>query len=229
MSPLRSSAGPATRADADAELLADDQREARLAEAGRADEQDVVERLAARAVAASSAIASCSLTRSWPTKSASERGRSEPLELVLVLRRSAGTRKAASVTRPPAARAARAPPAAGSGSTARERLLGLDERVPELDERVARDGVLPGGPRPPMGTGSAAASFSFSSSTIRSAVFLPIPGMASKRAASSSTIARRSSAGRRAGDDRERDLRPDAVHARAAGRRARARPASAKP
>src|SRR5436305_376574 len=36
------------RADADAELLADDEREARLAEAGRPDEQDVVERLAAR-------------------------------------------------------------------------------------------------------------------------------------------------------------------------------------
>ena len=45
---LRSSAGPATGADADAELLADDVREPRLAEPGRAGEQDVVERLAAR-------------------------------------------------------------------------------------------------------------------------------------------------------------------------------------
>ena len=45
-----------------------------------------------------------------------------------------------------------------------------------------------------IGTGSSAPSFSFSSSTIRSAVFLPIPGMAWKRAVSSSTIARRSSA-----------------------------------
>ena len=35
-------------ADADAELLADDLRERRLAETGRADEKDVVERLAAR-------------------------------------------------------------------------------------------------------------------------------------------------------------------------------------
>ena len=43
--PLERRAGD--RADADAELLADDVREARLAEAGRADEQDVVERLAA--------------------------------------------------------------------------------------------------------------------------------------------------------------------------------------
>ena len=43
-----SSAGPGDRADADAELLADDVREARLAEARRAGEQHVVERLAAR-------------------------------------------------------------------------------------------------------------------------------------------------------------------------------------
>ena len=44
--PLQRRAGD--RADADAELLADDLRERRLAEPGRADEQDVVERLAAR-------------------------------------------------------------------------------------------------------------------------------------------------------------------------------------
>ncbi len=43
--PLERGAGD--RADADAELLADDLRERRLAEPGRADEQDVVERLAA--------------------------------------------------------------------------------------------------------------------------------------------------------------------------------------
>ena len=64
------------RADADAELLADDRREGRLAEAGRADEQDVVERVSP-ARAASSAISSCSFVRSWPTKSSSRRGRSD--------------------------------------------------------------------------------------------------------------------------------------------------------
>ena len=40
-----------------------------------------------------------------------------------------------------------------------------------------------------------------------------MPGIASKRAVSSSAIARRSSAGRRAGDDRERDLGADAADA----------------
>jgi hypothetical protein len=51
MSPLRSSAGPATvriPTDPDPELLAHDLRERRLAEPGRPDEQDVVERLPAR-------------------------------------------------------------------------------------------------------------------------------------------------------------------------------------
>ena len=48
MSPLRSSAGPGDLADADAELAADDLRERGLAEPGRPREQDVVERLAAR-------------------------------------------------------------------------------------------------------------------------------------------------------------------------------------
>ena len=48
MSPFRSSAGPAIDAEADAELVAHDLRERRLAEARRADEEDVVERLPAR-------------------------------------------------------------------------------------------------------------------------------------------------------------------------------------
>ena len=48
MSPFRSSAGPATVAEPDAELLADDVGEARLAEARRADQQEVIERLFAR-------------------------------------------------------------------------------------------------------------------------------------------------------------------------------------
>ena len=52
----------------------------------------------------------------------------------------------------------------------------------------------------------------FSSSTIRSAVLRPIPGIAWKRATSSRTIARQLRRPR-AGHDRERDLRADAVHA----------------
>ena len=47
-SPFRSSSRAGDGADPDAELLADDVGEARLAEPGRADEQDVVERLVPR-------------------------------------------------------------------------------------------------------------------------------------------------------------------------------------
>ena len=45
------------------------------------------------------------------------------------------------------------------------------------------------------GASTAVPSFSLSSSTTRCAVFLPMPGIASKRAVSSSAIARRSSVG----------------------------------
>ena len=48
---------------------------------------------------------------------------------------------------------------------------------------------------------------------MRSAVFLPIPGIAWKRAESPSAIARCSSSGERARDDGERDLRPDPADA----------------
>ena len=48
MSPLRSSAGPAVMHERDVELGGEDLRERRLAQAGRAGEQHVVERLAAR-------------------------------------------------------------------------------------------------------------------------------------------------------------------------------------
>ena len=48
MSPLRSSAGPGGLHERDVELVGDDLRQRRLAQAGRPGEQDVVERLAAR-------------------------------------------------------------------------------------------------------------------------------------------------------------------------------------
>ena len=77
MSPLRSSAGPAVCTNGDVELGGDDLRERRLAEAGRAGEQHVVERLAAGGARPRATRASCSRSASWPTKSSSVRGRSE--------------------------------------------------------------------------------------------------------------------------------------------------------
>ena len=86
----------------------------------------------------------------------------------------------------PSCRAQRQPHALGRrqlGIDVGQPLLCLEHRVPELDEGIARDevrGRLVGG----VGGRIAAVSetFSFSSSTIRSAVFFPIPGIAWKRA-----------------------------------------------
>ena len=90
-----------------------------------------------RACAASSATASCSFTRSWPTKSASDCGRSE--------RSNSSSRLVASIGRDEA----RLAHAACLQRRAhllldrqllvdvRERALGVDERPAELDERVA--------------------------------------------------------------------------------------------
>ena len=169
-----------------------------------------------RAFAASSAIASCSLTRSWPTKSSSRRGRSER-STSSSSGRSVGREELRSSCRPAAAPGGPAP-RRQLGVDLGERPLGVDDGVAELDERVAGDEVSR------RGSVALVTDRRLSSSTIRSAVFLPIPGIAWNRATSSRTIARRSSAGPRAGDDRQRDLRADAVHRRAAGRRARARP-----
>ena len=73
------------RAEADAELVrARSCASVVLPRPGGPDEQDVVERLAARLRAASSAIARCSLTRSWPTNSASVLRPQRAVELVVV-------------------------------------------------------------------------------------------------------------------------------------------------
>ena len=135
--PLERRAGDG--AEADAELLADDVGEARLAEPGRAGEQHVVERLAARERAASRAIESCSLIRSWPTKSSSLRGRSErsSSSSSTCERRARGTVS----SRGPPQGEADALLGRKLGIDVGERALGVDERVAELDERVARDEV----------------------------------------------------------------------------------------
>ena len=181
---------PRDRADADVELLADDRRERRLPEAGWTDEQDVVERLAAglrrlqrdvelllRALLADEVVESPRPQRLLDLLVAFAQGGCEELARHAALRSASRTRSSAG----------------SSGSTAGERLLRLDERVSELDERVARDELArsdadAGGQPTPRVEPS-------SSRTMRSAVFLPIPGIAWNRAESFSAIARWSSSG----------------------------------
>ena len=74
---MRSIAGPGRDADADAHLGGDDVRQRRLAEAGRAVEQHVVERLAAPWCAASMPMLRLLLTLSWLMYSARRLGRSD--------------------------------------------------------------------------------------------------------------------------------------------------------
>ena len=96
-------------ADADAELVAHDLGERRLAEPGRPREQNVVQRIAARA-GASSAIASCSLTRSWPTNSPRLLGRRDRSSSSSASAWTGARNCAGAVTPPSAARAAPARP-----------------------------------------------------------------------------------------------------------------------
>ena len=130
---------PGDRADADAELLADDVREARLAEAraGRRAGRGRAPR--PRVIAAVSATSSCAFSRSWPTNSASWRGRSErsnssssPLE-----RQARGSW--VSVMRPSCSASRTRSSGAQLRIDAGEDALGLDDRPAELDERVAGD------------------------------------------------------------------------------------------
>ena len=207
MSPLRSIAGPATvrmpTPSSSRMMYASDV----LPRPGRAGEQDVVERLAPRP--------SPRRARSTAAPSRAPGRRS----------RRAGA----------AGASARAPSSSRQELGAQEcdahaafcnacahallrRQLGIDarrararRRRPSSRARRARRGRRD--PHRRRARRRPSPSFSFSSSTTRCAVFLPMPGIASKRAVSSSAIARRSSARRRAGDDRERDLRPDAVDA----------------
>ena len=69
MSPLRSSAGPAVWTNGHLELGGEDLRQRRLAQAGRAGEQDVVERLAARPRGLDARPTAAPAAPSWPTKS----------------------------------------------------------------------------------------------------------------------------------------------------------------
>ena len=102
----------------------------------------------------------------------------------------------------------RAPRRAGSGSTPASACSASTTRVAELDERVARDELARSAAlaRPAIARRRSSLS---SSSTMRSAVFLPMPGIAWKRAVSLERDRALELGRRRARHDRERDLRPD--------------------
>ena len=197
------------RAEADAELLADDLRERRLAEARGAGEQHVVEGLAPR-LCRVERDRSCSLTRSCPTKSSSRRGRSER-STSSSSGRSAGARNWLVSVTPPAQRQPDALLGGQLGIDLRERPLGVDDRVAELHERVARDEVAgrvgDGGERK---LDVAELLLELEHDALRG--LLPDPGDRLEARVVAERDRPAQLGGRRAGDDGERDLRADPAH-----------------
>ena len=163
----------------------------------------------ARALAASRAIRSCSLTRSWPTKSSSRRGRSER-STSSSSGRSAGARNW--LTPPPRAGRAGRAPRRQLGIDLGERPLGVDDGVAELDERVARDEVAGRVGRRRRATVSSTVAellLQLEHDPLRGLLADPRDRLEARVVAERDRPAQLGR--RRAGDDGERDLRADAA------------------
>ena len=190
-SPFRSIAGPATVRIPTPSSSRTMYASARLPEPRRADEQDVVERLPAcdrrgraRPRAAPSAAPGRRTRPGW--RGRSERSNSSSSSSRAPGRETARLRHAAFLS------------ASRTRSSAGELRIDPGERRARLRRPSSRARRARRGQRAPSepttaASSTASATFSRSSSTTRCAVFLPIPGIASNRAVSSSTIARRSS------------------------------------
>ena len=221
MSPLRSSAGPAVCTNGTSSSAATICASEVLPSPG-GPASSRWSSASPRAAQASIATASCSRSVSWPTNSASRRGRSERSSSSSATRYGVWMRVAV-LAHPltPRSCASRSAAAISSSGVSRlgvaQQLLGLAGRVAELDQAFARQrpGLLPrrggrGSARPPARSGgSCAPTFSRSSTMIRSAVRLPIPGTAWKRAASPGGERGEQLARAACREHGERDLGPD--------------------
>ena len=212
--------GAGDRADADAELLADDLRERRLAEARRADEQDVVERLAARLRGGErdrELLLDALLADELVQPARAERA----LELLLVGAEDLGSDRAHSrlPQRQPDALLGRE-----VGIDRRQRLLGLEHGPAELDERVARGQVhgRAGRARDRHGILGAELLLQLEHDPLGGLLADPRDRLEARGVLEHDRAAQ--VGGRRAGDDRERDLRPDPGHREQVQEELRARP-----
>ena len=162
---------------------------------------------------------SWALSASWPTNSSSRRGRSRASLLVVVAHLRGldavdvgpgGADHRRATFRAWAIRASGVSPAAPS-----QQRVDLLRREAEPDQAVAGQRVRLVGARDDdriVGR-RVAPTFSRSSTMIRSAVRLPMPGTACRRAVSPAATRRQQLARRAAGEDRERHLRADALDA----------------
>ena len=210
MSPLRSSAGPATGRMPTPSSRADDVRERRLAEPGRAGEQDVVERLAARLrrVERDREL----LLHALLADEVVERLRAQRALELLLVGSSASARATRSRHHAACRSAARTCSSTGSSSsTSGERALGV-ERATSRARRARR--ARAASRRPPRRRWRDAGRRASPSARARRAARSCGRSRGSPRSAPCPRARSRGAARRRrAGDDRERDLRPDAGHA----------------
>ena len=188
MSPLRSSAGPATcRIETSSSRRMIWASEVFPRPGGPA--SSTWSSASPRPRAASSAIPSCSLTRSWPTNSARVAGRSE-----LSSSSSPSSCSTGAMNRSLMQLSSRPPAPAPPRTATRRRPPARGLHRPETT-RARREHPGPSDPHRAEPAEAGSPSLSFSSMTTRCAVFRPMPGIASNRARSSRAIARRSSAG----------------------------------
>ena len=206
MSPLRSSAGPATcRMPTPSSLRTICASEVLPSPGGPA--SSTWSSASPRAFAASSAIESCSLTRSWPTKSTSVARAERPLELLLGLVAEHGREELGHAAAPQ--RSAHLLLDRERRVDVGERALGVDQRPAELDERIARDQLA-------RRTRSTSAHRAELLLQLEHDALRGLEADAGNRLEPLHVVARDRApqlGGRRAGDDRERDLRPHARHA----------------
>src|SRR5262249_12021068 len=179
--------GPGDLADADAELAPHDLCERRLAEARRPGEQQVVECVAPpprcverdRELLLDALLADEVVERRRPQRA---------LELLGALLEHGGQQPAAHAAFLSASRTCSSTGSAASTPASALSASGSDHPSSTSASRAVNASAG-------IATSAGMAIFSRSSSTTRCAVLRPMPGIASKRAVSSRTIARRSSAG----------------------------------
>ena len=229
MSPLRSSAGPAVCTKATSSSCGDDLRERRLAEARAARRAGRGRARSPRAAAASSETDELLLTRLLADEvrraaAGAASGRGRP-------RRDVGAWMR--WIRAPGVGSSRGPPCSASAISSsgcrprrRRAAVGLARRVAELEQAVAgeRARVVAVAVTVIAIVGRSPPTFSRSSTTIRSAVRLPMPGHGLQARGVARRQRRESSRGDAAGEHRERDLRARRPARRAASGRGRAPP-----
>ena len=204
-------------AELDAQLARDDLRQRRLAETGRAREQHVIERLAAllgRRDEDAQIVAhlpSGRRTRRSAAAGTTARRRPRPCARPATMR---GSLIAPGLLEPRAHERVERGRGTEPARRRRDRAIGVGARIAEIDERRHRFATPGPRPAPRPGRGAMPPTLSFSSLTMRWPSLGPTPSAVVSAALSCAAIAVGKALGREHAQDRERELRADALHGR---------------